>query len=399
MDAHNNLGVIFTEIGDYSAAIENYKRAIEANPNNIIGHSNLGVVLSKLDQHENAIVSFKNALSMVPNAYDVMLNLGVSQYLSGDIHEAIKSMLEVIDNNSNNSSAWRNLYYSITANSYPHSDRVNKVIDTTMKKSLAGAILNYKISHLMGIKDFSLGRLYNSFSKFDKNLIQNPSKVSTRNQKNPSYEYKNICTLIHFGRSGSGLLHSLIDGHSNVSTVPSVYFSEFFNTERWSKLVSKGWLSIGEEFVKNYEIFFDSESNMPVFGPTGDKVTRFGIKEGLTSLGQQRSEKILLDKEKFLVILEELIKSLQKLNTSEFFQLIHRAYDRILGKRNDVDLLFYHIHNPSINARANFHRLTPNAKWLLLVREPIQSCESWLKVPFSSGSLRFSCLSNCLNVI
>ena len=46
---------------------------------------------------------------------------------------------------------------------------------------------------------------------------------------------KKIIALLHFGRSGTGLLHSLIDNHSQVSTLPSIYFSEFFDGAKWDK--------------------------------------------------------------------------------------------------------------------------------------------------------------------
>ena len=38
-----------------------------------------------------------------------------------------------------------------------------------------------------------------------------------------------MVALVHFGRSGTGLMHSLIDAHPEISTLPSIYFSEYFN--------------------------------------------------------------------------------------------------------------------------------------------------------------------------
>ena len=31
---------------------------------------------------------------------------------------------------------------------------------------------------------------------------------------------------------------------------------------------------------------------------------------------------------------------------------------------------------------SNFIHLSPNTKWLMMVREPLQSCRSWAKEPF-----------------
>ena len=49
---------------------------------------------------------------------------------------------------------------------------------------------------------------------------------------------------------------------------------------------------------------------------------------------------------------------------------------------NSKNLIFYHIHNPDTYAQLNFVRLCPNANWLVMVREPIQSCESWIRQAF-----------------
>ena len=49
-----------------------------------------------------------------------------------------------------------------------------------------------------------------------------------------------IVALVHWGRSGTGLLHSLLDGHPEVSTLPSVYLSEYFKQSNWENLISNG---------------------------------------------------------------------------------------------------------------------------------------------------------------
>ena len=47
--------------------------------------------------------------------------------------------------------------------------------------------------------------------------------------------------------------------------------------------------------------------------------------------------------------------------------------------------IFYHIHNPSPRAQLNFLQLNNSTNWLVMVREPIQSCESWLRLDFQKG--------------
>ena len=52
---------------------------------------------------------------------------------------------------------------------------------------------------------------------------------------------------------------------------------------------------------------------------------------------------------------------------------------KLLQDHNKKNLIFYHIHNPDNYAQLNFLRLAPNTNWLMMVREPIQSCESWVR--------------------
>jgi hypothetical protein len=65
--------------------------------------------------------------------------------------------------------------------------------------------------------------------------------------RTPKKKYKplpdKMVALVHFGRSGTGLMHSLIDGHPEVSTLPSIYFSEYFDHSNWEKIISDwlGW--------------------------------------------------------------------------------------------------------------------------------------------------------------
>ena len=53
-DAHNNLGVIFKELGENQKAKECYEKAIEIDPNYAYAHYNLGVVFKELGENQKA---------------------------------------------------------------------------------------------------------------------------------------------------------------------------------------------------------------------------------------------------------------------------------------------------------------------------------------------------------
>ena len=48
----------------------------------------------------------------------------------------------------------------------------------------------------------------------------------------------------------------------------------------------------------------------------------------------------------------------------------------LLIYHQNKNLLFYHIHNPNDYSQINFISSEKNARWLMMVRDPLQSCES-----------------------
>jgi len=74
------------------------------------------------------------------------------------------------------------------------------------------------------------------------------------------------------------------------------------------------------------------------------------------------------------------------LTPQTFFALVHSAYEKALNKSSKKHTIFYHIHNPSDYAKLNFLRYNPEAKLLIMVREPVRSCESWIKKVIKKSS-------------
>ena len=56
-----------------------------------------------------------------------------------------------------------------------------------------------------------------------------------------------------------------------------------------------------------------------------------------------------------------------------FFKLVHTAYDKAINDVNKKKLIFYHIYNPGTYAKLNSLRFASNVRWIIIVREPVQS--------------------------
>ena len=102
----------------------------------------------------------------------------------------------------------------------------------------------------------------------------------------------------------------------------------------------------------------------------------------MANVGDQRNEVLSVGKALFREELIRLMNFHEYLDVSVFFKLIHSAYGKALEDVNHKDLIFYHIHNPDKYAKLNFIHATPNAKWIMMVREPIQACEAWIRGDF-----------------
>ena len=178
---------------------------------------------------------------------------------------------------------------------------------------------------------------------------------------------------MHFGRSGTGLLHSLIDNHSQVSTIPS--FSEFFDPSTWKNITKDGWSKIIDRFISYYPVFLMLEK-APVDSINKSKIENLGIMEGMTELGENKKNFLSVDKKIFKKELYYLLSQYQYLDQYIFFKLLHVAYEKAICKvYNYKKIIFYHIHNPDISARLNFIRKGLHDKWILMVRDPVDSCD------------------------
>ena len=103
----------------------------------------------------------------------------------------------------------------------------------------------------------------------------------------------------------------------------------------------------------------------------------------MANVGNGRDEVLRVDKEVFCSELKGLMASYAELDAFGFFKLVHKAYDKAINALTQKRLIFYHIHNPDAYAKLNFLRSAPETRWIMMVREPIQSCESWIRNKFS----------------
>ena len=389
-EAYNNLGVTLKELGRLDESIDSYKKALSIMPEYAEAHYNLSATLKKLGRLEEAEANLRQAIALKSDYADAYNNLGNTLQELGKFDEAVASLITAIELRPDNVEAWSNIYFPIniinSLESYS-KDYLTLIFNKTISKlnDLRLSVLKYKLNlggeHSKFFFDEAVGLL----SANENINIQNPEPIENSLYRRKILPEK-VIALLHFGRSGTGLLHSLIDNHSEVSTLPSIYFSEFFDGSTWEKITADGWAGMVDRFIRSYPVFFDSRASYPVPTINMKFIPSLGIKEGMATLGKNRDEFLYLDKALFRKELTCLMSQYDYLDPHVFFKLVHVAYEKVLGNKDKKTTIFYHIHNPDIHAKLNFIKHSSNYKWIMMVREPLQNCESWISRHFIDNS-------------
>jgi tetratricopeptide (TPR) repeat protein len=105
----DNLGIAYDKNGDPELAIGAYKRALKINPRNPKIYNNLGNAYNRLNRFDEAVESYQKALRMVPDYKSVYNNLGVVYYKKGAYDQAEKYWQRAHDLDPGNKDILRNL--------------------------------------------------------------------------------------------------------------------------------------------------------------------------------------------------------------------------------------------------------------------------------------------------
>jgi tetratricopeptide (TPR) repeat protein len=381
-EAHSDLGVTLQELGQLEGAVKCFEQALAIKPDYAEAHNNFGNTLKKQGQLEAAVKSYEQALAIKPDYAEAHYNLGNTRQELCQPEVAVKRYEQALAIKPDYADAWNNLFYTakaldliFTKNAWLASYK--KKLDNIVLNCIHFKILEYRLNAFMphSVDDF-FNDASNALPLIIEEQVKNPLPVNQN--KEPPAMFNNTIALLHFGRSGTGLLHSLIDNHPEISTLPSIYFSEYYNADVWGKLTAQGWEQLPKNFIKQFAVLFNARSSVPV--PSMDKsIVNLGQKEGMANVGVNGDEVLTLDQNYYCAELQKLMADYSSLTPQTFFTLVHRVYEKALNKSSNKHSIFYHIHNPSPYAKLNFLRYNPEAKFVMMVREPVQSCESWAK--------------------
>ena len=363
----------------------------------------IGMVCYHRSEHSLAENYFDKAISLNPDSERLYFNRGQSAFILNKHNEAYQYYRKASILNP----TFIEPYFHVASAAY-HIDLSNlgeKVIAYALilKPDYAEA-LNLRALFMLDAFDLKAAEAYSRKSLLadpsyeaaldnykisvflDKGYI--PKDFSPHNIKSSlsgDIQETSITSLVSMGRSGSLFLHSLFDGHPQISTLPGVYFKGWFSSPTWEifkpDYTQPNWReTLANRIIQKYEPMFDARSkrNVPGKPLKGNWISR---NLGFMNMGPDRKEHFYADKERFYTQMLALLKPFTEVTQKIVFELIHQAFKNcfegdIKKEPDKPSSIFYHIHNPSFEELSHYRDTYPNSKQLLIVRNPVQSLES-----------------------
>jgi tetratricopeptide (TPR) repeat protein len=109
VEARNNLGLLYHGRGMASDAIEQFKRAIQINPQYTRGRSNLAVVLTGAGRLAEARAELRTALEIDPRNPDLLVNLALVEKADRHSEQAVELLLQALGKSPAHAAAHYNL--------------------------------------------------------------------------------------------------------------------------------------------------------------------------------------------------------------------------------------------------------------------------------------------------
>lgn len=248
-EAYNNLGNAYNDYGKVNKAIDSYRKAISSNPNYAKAFLNLALVFKDLGDKDNFIENIEKALSLNPNWGHAYYHLSrIKKYKGND--PQIDQMKFVLQNESLDSIDRIGLNFALSK-VYEDLENHEKQFEFLNEaNSLRKKELNYSIE-----KDQKL------FARIKETFESPPSIISL-----PKSRLKNVRPIFIVGmpRSGTSLVHQIIDSHNAVYGMGELNNLNKFVVELLKSFDKK----VNKCFSENDLIFLNNQyiDSLPISG-------------------------------------------------------------------------------------------------------------------------------------
>jgi len=189
-----------------------------------------------------------------------------------------------------------------------------------------------------------------------------------RMQYDDSY-FKGILTIGAYGRAGSGLLLSLLDGHPNCIGFQDTILSGYQNW--WDTVNDHSGQYLMNDWLDLYQVIFDPRFIHPTRVPPAAG-NDFGNFSNMIGNRQSETKDIYVPKERFSRCLSHLVRRNEGETASSFFKKLHWALSYALDKPLMRDTIIVHGATNGSPHRFDFMRSGFRNVWnILMVRDPV----------------------------
>jgi len=114
--AFNNLACCYAKKGDTLSAIDNFKKAVESDPDNIDTIVNLAGLYYQSDQYDEAIKLYEEILNILPSDIESLLMISNCYFKQGNYESAVIGFQSVLRFDPGNEDAKMNLQKCLSLN-------------------------------------------------------------------------------------------------------------------------------------------------------------------------------------------------------------------------------------------------------------------------------------------
>lgn len=386
-----NLAAARQLAGDLEGAIEANRRVLELNPNEAKAFINQGNIALGLRRYEESLDFLKRGIQLEPTSFSAWSTAGEVLRQLGRLEDArtalnksltlaptygrsaiVLSMVEEQANQYAAAEAALRLAFAEPSGMGLHTFAADRRVESRLRLANLMAAIGQESEATKTLQEaLDLQR------RLRPSLI--PIQIEQELCSKPMVLFQPI------GRAGSLFVHSLIDGHPEISTTPAALVKGFFGEGVWEGLCpsfeTEEWREqLVSRFCKRFSALLDASSHLPVPGNPLGEPTNVGRGFGLCEMGVNRDQVLRIDVAKFRTHLLDALGSRSKVTAPAFFRLAHQAYDFALGRETEKSLLFFHIHNPDVSELAGCLGGNSDVRFLNIVRDPLQALESWMRM-------------------
>ena len=406
-EAYFNLGNALTESGNLSDAAQSFKQAIQVRPNYYTALANLGVILAQLNRPQELATICNQLLQCATKFSDAHFHLGIIYQKSNQPEKAIQHFQEMlaIDPQSTECHYWIGVIHNLQGNLNTAIKHYNKALKINPKhinslSNLCDAYEKLQKSDLAlktAQRTLKLAPGNPTASRVYATLLRGTGKAQEGHSLLSKVEIPNdpnIALGIHFelGKLCDQIkqydlaYHHFSEGNKILASDPGTSAN---NKNNYLKQIE----SFKNTFTKTWFNSWTKQSNTNI---EESPVFIVGFPRSGTTLLDQ-----ILDSHPCIQVIEEkpiLAKArehIQKLSSDYPTSLAELSSDDILQLQN----LYFDTANQFYKKKKNnllidklplniihvglCHRLFPNAKYILALRHPCDTCLSCFMQPFS----------------